>query len=102
MYHEELESIVKHIPGVKQARFWMTFSDNYLKHLEVLENVGMTRIDPVVYEGREIIPLKFLKALLPDPASLGPLTKGRTCIGCLINGKKRQGEAILYLQYLRP
>ena len=97
MYHEELESIVKHIPGVKQARFWMTFSDNYLKHLEVLENVGMTRIDPVVYEGREIIPLKFLKALLPDPASLGPLTKGRTCIGCLINGKKDGKEKQYYI-----
>ena len=97
MYHEELESIVKHIPGVKQARFWMTFSDNYLKHLEVLENVGMTRIDPVVYEGREIIPLKFLKALLPDPASLGPLTKGRTCIGCLINGKKNGKEKQYYI-----
>ena len=97
MYHEELESIVKHIPGVKQARFWMTFSDNYLKHLEMLENVGMTRIDPVVYEGREIIPLKFLKALLPDPASLGPLTKGRTCIGCLINGKKDGKEKQYYI-----
>jgi len=98
MYHEELESIVKHIPGIKQARFWMTFSDNYLKHLEVLENVGMTRIDPVMYEGCEIIPLKFLKALLPDPASLGPLTKGRTCIGCLIKGKK-DGEDKQYYIY---
>jgi saccharopine dehydrogenase (NAD+, L-lysine-forming) len=97
MYHEELESIVKHIPGIKQARFWMTFSDNYLKHLEVLGNVGMTRIDPVMYEGQEIIPLKFLKALLPDPASLGPLTKGRTCIGCLIKGKKDGKEKQYYI-----
>ena len=66
----------------------MTFSDNYIKHLEVLQDVGMTRIDPVMYEGHEIIPLQFLKALLPDPASLGPLTKGKTCIGCLLQGQK--------------
>ncbi|MDA3895539.1 MAG: saccharopine dehydrogenase family protein [Desulfobacteraceae bacterium] len=97
MYHEELESIVKHIPGIKQARFWMTFSDNYLKHLEVLENVGMTRIDPVLYKGQEIVPLKFLKALLPDPASLGPLTKGKTCIGCLLKGKKDGKDKQYYI-----
>jgi saccharopine dehydrogenase (NAD+, L-lysine-forming) len=98
MYHEELESIVKHFPTLKRATFWMTFSDNYLKHLEVLQNVGITRIDPVMYEGREIIPLKFLKALLPDPASLGPTTKGRTCIGCLIKGVK-DGKAKQYYVY---
>ena len=98
MYHEELESLVRHIPGLQRARFWMTFSDNYLKHLEVLRNVGMTRIDPVLFEGREIIPLQFLKALLPDPASLGPLTRGRTCIGCLIHGLKdgRSKEFYIY------
>lgn len=88
MYHEELESITRHFPEIKRARFWMTFSDNYLKHLEVLGNVGMTGIEPVMFEGREIIPLQFLKALLPDPASLGPLTKGKTCIGCLVQGVK--------------
>ena len=88
MYHEELESLTKHIPSIKKGRFWMTFSDNYLKHLEVLENVGMTRIDPVMYEGKEIIPLQFLKTLLPDPASLGPRTKGKTCIGCVATGTK--------------
>ncbi len=88
MYHEELESLVRNLKGIRKARFWMTFGDNYLKHLEVLQNVGMTRIDPVLFEGVEIVPLKFLKALLPDPASLGPLTKGRTCIGCLIEGQK--------------
>ncbi|MGB0372944.1 MAG: saccharopine dehydrogenase family protein [Opitutales bacterium] len=88
MYHEELESLTKHIPSIKRARFWMTFSDNYLKHLEVLQNVGMTRIDPVVYEGKEIIPLQFLKSVLPDPASLGPRTKGKTCIGCVASGIK--------------
>jgi saccharopine dehydrogenase (NAD+, L-lysine-forming) len=97
MYHEELESIVKHIPSIKKARFWMTFSDNYLKHLEVLQNVGMTRIDPVMFEGREIIPLQFLKALLPDPASLGPRTKGRTCIGCVIEGTKDGKKKKIYI-----
>jgi len=75
----------------------MTFSDNYLKHLEVLENVGMTRIDPVEYEGRQIVPLQFLKALLPDPGSLGPLTRGRTCIGCLIRGIKDGKEKKYYI-----
>jgi saccharopine dehydrogenase (NAD+, L-lysine-forming) len=97
MYHEELESLVKHITGIKRARFWMTFSDNYLKHLEVLENVGMTRIDPVIHNGQEIIPLQFLKTLLPDPASLGPVTKGRTCIGCLIRGTKDGKEKTYYI-----
>lgn len=97
MYHEELESLVKHFPEIRRARFWMTFSDNYLKHLEVLKNVGMTRIDPVIYEGHEVIPLKFLKALLPDPASLGPLTKGRTCIGCLARGLKHGEDRTFYL-----
>ncbi len=88
MYHEELESLARFIPGLQRARFWMTFSENYLKHLEVLQNVGMTRIDPVPFQGHEIVPLQFLKALLPDPASLGPLTRGRTCIGCWIQGEK--------------
>lgn len=97
MYHEELESLVKHFPSIKRARFWMTFSDNYLKHLEVLQNVGMTRIDPVMFEGREIIPLQFLKALLPDPASLGPLTKGKTCIGCVAKGLKDGKEKTVYV-----
>jgi len=97
MYHEELESLTRHIPEIQRARFWMTFSDNYLKHLEILQNVGMTRIDPVQYEGREIVPLKFLKALLPDPGSLGPLTKGRTCIGCLIKGIKDGKEKKYYI-----
>ena len=97
MYHEELESLTKHIPSIKKAKFWMTFSDNYLKHLEVLENVGMTRIDPVEYNGIKIIPLQFLKALLPDPASLGPDTKGKTCIGCLIKGIKDKKEKEYYI-----
>lgn len=97
MYHEELESLVKHIPTIKRARFWMTFSDNYLKHLEVLQNVGMTGIEPVIYEGNEIIPLKFLKSVLPDPASLGPKTKGRTCIGCIAEGTKDSKKRKIYI-----
>ncbi len=88
LYHEELESLVRNLKGIKRARFWMTFSDTYLMHLKVLGNVGMTGIDPVMYQGREIVPIQFLKALLPDPASLGPLTKGKTCIGCLMKGVK--------------
>lgn len=97
MYHEELESIVKHFPEIKRARFWMTFSQNYLKHLEVLQNVGMTGIEPVLYNGVEIIPLQFLKSVLPDPSSLGPLTKGRTCIGCVAKGIKDGKEKIVYI-----
>ncbi len=88
MYHEELESIVRHFPHLRRIRFWMTFSENYLTHLRVLENVGMTRIDPVMYEGREIVPLKFLKALLPEPSSLGENYRGKTNIGCMIEGIK--------------
>ncbi|GMU91555.1 MAG: saccharopine dehydrogenase [Candidatus Hydrogenedentota bacterium] len=88
LYHEELESLVKHIKGLKRIRFWMTFGESYLTHLRVLQNVGMTRIDPVWFEGREIIPIQFLKALLPDPASLAPGYTGKTCIGCQIEGIK--------------
>jgi saccharopine dehydrogenase (NAD+, L-lysine-forming) len=97
MYHEELESLTKNIPGLRSARFWMTFSDNYLKHLEVLQNVGMTRIDPVEFQGQSIIPLQFLKSVLPDPASLGPLTKGRTCIGCIARGVQNGKEKKIYV-----
>lgn len=97
LYHEELQSIVKNFPTLKKARFWMTFSDNYLKHLEVLQNVGMTRIDPVLYHGVEIVPLQFLKVLLPDPASLGPTTKGKTCIGCRIKGVKNGKEKTYFV-----
>jgi saccharopine dehydrogenase (NAD+, L-lysine forming) len=88
MYHEELESLTKNFPSLKRAQFWMSFSENYLKHLEVLGNVGMTGIEPVMYEGREIVPIQFLRALLPDPASLGPRTKGKTCIGVYVRGIK--------------
>ncbi|HZK85984.1 MAG TPA: saccharopine dehydrogenase family protein [Desulfosporosinus sp.] len=98
MYHEELESLALHIKGIKRIRFWMTFSDNYLNHLRVLENVGMTSIEPIDFEGQQIIPLQFLKALLPDPASLGPRTKGKTNIGCIMQGFK-DGKPKTYYVY---
>lgn len=92
MYHEELESLAKFIPEMERARFWMTFGEEYIKHLTVLQNVGMTRIDPVIYEGKEIIPLQFLKAVLPEPASLGPTTRGKTNIGDIATGEALDGS----------
>jgi saccharopine dehydrogenase (NAD+, L-lysine-forming) len=97
MYHEELESLVIHLRGLKRARFWMTFGEQYLTHLRVLENVGMTRIDPVDFGGRQIVPIQFLKKVLPEPSSLGPLTKGKTCIGCVLKGIKDGKEKKLYV-----
>jgi saccharopine dehydrogenase (NAD+, L-lysine forming) len=97
LYHEELESLVKHIPKLKRARFWMTFSQNYITHLQVLQNVGMTRIDPVEYEGTEVVPLKFLKALLPEPSSLAENYTGQTSIGCHIRGLKDGKERNYYI-----
>ncbi|MCB1236636.1 MAG: saccharopine dehydrogenase family protein, partial [Verrucomicrobiae bacterium] len=94
LFHEELESLAQNLPGLKRIRFWMTFSEKYITHLRVLENVGMTSIEPVDFEGRPIIPLQFLKKILPDPASLGPLTKGKTCIGCMIQGRLKNSERI--------
>jgi saccharopine dehydrogenase (NAD+, L-lysine-forming) len=87
LYHEEMESLTKHIP-VRRMRFWMTFGDSYLKHLEVIHNLGLDSIEPMEFQGQQIVPLQFLKALLPDPASLGSRTKGKTNIGCLIKGEK--------------
>ena len=98
MTHEEVLSIARFIPGVKNVRFWMTFTEKYLTHLGVLENIGMTAIDPIRFEGRDVVPLQFLKALLPDPASLGPRTKGITWIGCLFEGKK-DGQSKRVLVY---
>ncbi len=92
MYHEELESLAKFIPEMERARFWMTFGDAYIQHLTVLQNVGMTRIDPVLYNGVEIIPLQFLKAVLPEPASLGPTTRGKTNIGDIATGQALDGS----------
>jgi len=97
MYHEELESLVIHLRGLKRARFWMTFGEQYLTHLRVLENVGMTRIDPVEFGGQKIVPIQFLKKVLPEPSSLGPLTKGKTCIGCVLKGIKDGKEKKLYV-----
>ena len=97
MYHEELESLVKHIPSLRRAQFWMSFSPNYLKHLEVLQNVGMTRIDPVLYQGLQIVPLQFLKAVLPDPGDLGKSTKGKTCIGNVMTGLKDGQPKAIYI-----
>ncbi|HRN88526.1 saccharopine dehydrogenase family protein [Hyphomicrobium sp.] len=88
IYHEEEESLVRNIKGLKQIRFWMTFSENYIKHLDVLQSVGMTRIDPVMYKGTPVIPMEFLKELLPPPSSLGENYTGRTSIGCVIDGTK--------------
>lgn len=86
LYHEEEESLVRYIPDLRRIRFWMTFSEEYLMHLQVLKNVGMTGIEPVDYDGKKIIPLKFLKAVLPDPAELSLNYTGKTCIGCIITG----------------
>ncbi|NMA66079.1 MAG: saccharopine dehydrogenase family protein [Clostridiaceae bacterium] len=98
LYHEELESLAINIKGVKRIRFWMTFSEKYLTHLRVLENVGMTSIEPIEFEGKMIQPIQFLKAVLPDPASLGPRTKGKTNIGCIIQGVK-DGKPKTYYVY---
>ncbi|WZL82614.1 saccharopine dehydrogenase family protein [Vallitaleaceae bacterium 9-2] len=98
LYHEELESLAQNIKGIKRIRFFMTFSEKYINHLTVLQNVGMTSIEPVMFEGKEIQPLQFLKAVLPDPASLGPRTKGKTNIGCIIQGIK-DGEPKSYYVY---
>ena len=97
LHHEEIESLALNIPGIKRIRFFMTFGQSYLTHLKCLENVGMTSIEPIMYEGKEIIPLQFLKAVLPDPSSLGPRTKGKTNIGCIFIGKKDGKEKTLYI-----
>jgi len=97
LYHEELESLVKNYPSIRRARFWMTFSPSYINHLQVLQNVGMTSIAPVQFEGREIIPLKFLKALLPEPSSLGENYQGETSIGCQISGLKNGERQTYYI-----
>lgn len=97
LHHEEMESLALNINGIKKIRFWMTFSQNYITHLKVLENVGMTSIEPIDYEGQQIIPLQFLKAILPDPASLGARTKGKTNIGCIFQGVKDGKEKTYYL-----
>jgi saccharopine dehydrogenase (NAD+, L-lysine forming) len=88
IYHEELESLVKNFPTIRRARFWMTFGQEYLTHLRVIQNIGMARIDPIMYNGVEIVPIQFLKAVLPDPSDLGENYTGQTSIGCRIRGMK--------------
>ena len=97
LYHEEMESLTAHYPEIKRMRFWMTFGQSYLTHLQVLKNVGMTGIEPIDYEGQKIVPLQFLKKLLPDPASLGPRTVGKTCIGCWVVGEQNHRPKYYYL-----
>ncbi|MEG2428753.1 MAG: saccharopine dehydrogenase family protein [Oscillospiraceae bacterium] len=97
LHHEEIESLSKNIKGVERIRFFMTFSQNYLTHLQCLQNVGMTSIEPVEFDGKKIVPLQFLTAVLPDPASLGARTKGKTNIGCIFQGKKDGKEKTYYL-----
>ncbi len=97
LYHEELESLVKNYPSIKRARFWMTFGDEYLTHLRVIQNIGMASIEPIVYEGKAIIPLQFLKAVLPNPGELGENYEGETSIGCRISGVKNGSEKTYYI-----
>jgi saccharopine dehydrogenase (NAD+, L-lysine-forming) len=97
LHHEELESLALNIKGIKRIRFFMTFGQSYLTHLKCLENVGMTSIEPIDYEGLKIAPLQFLKAVLPDPASLGPRTVGKTNIGCIFRGVKDGKPKTYYL-----
>lgn len=97
LYHEELESLVQNFPTIKRARFWMTFGQEYLTHLRVIQNIGMSRIDPVMYNGQEIVPIQFLKAVLPNPGDLGENYTGETSIGCRIRGIKDGKEQTYYV-----
>jgi len=96
IYHEELESLVKNFPTIRRARFWMTFGQEYLTHLRVIQNIGMARIDPIIYNGVEIVPIQFLKAVLPNPGDLGENYKGWTSIGCRIKGISKEGKELTY------
>ena len=97
LHHEEIESLAKNIPEAKRIRFFMTFGQSYLDHMRCLEDVGMLSTTPVNFNGQEIVPIQFLKALLPDPASLGPRTKGKTNIGCIFTGKKDGKDKTYYI-----
>ena len=99
IYHEELESLVKNYPTIKRARFWMTFGQEYLTHLRVIQNIGMARIDPIMYNGVEIVPIQFLKAVLPNPVDLGKNYTGETSIGCRIRGIGKDGKELTYYVY---
>ncbi|MDR0763680.1 MAG: saccharopine dehydrogenase family protein, partial [Bacteroidales bacterium] len=97
IYHEELESLVKNFPTIKRARFWMTFGQEYLTHLRVIQNIGMAGIEPIIYEGHKIVPIQFLKAVLPNPGDLGENYTGWTSIGCRIKGKKDGKDKTYYI-----
>jgi saccharopine dehydrogenase (NAD+, L-lysine-forming) len=97
LHHEEIESLAKNIKGVKRIRFFMTFGQSYIQHMNCLQDVGMLSTEPIMYEGREIVPIQFLKALLPDPATLGPRTKGKTNIGCIFTGVKDGKKKSIYI-----
>lgn len=99
LYHEELESLVQNFPTIRRARFWMTFGQEYLTHLRVIQDIGMARIDPIEYQGQKIVPLQFLKAVLPDPQELGANYHGETSIGCRISGKGKDGKPLTYYIY---
>ena len=99
IYHEELESLVKNYPTIKRARFWMTFGQEYLTHLRVIQKIGMARIDPIMYNGVEIVPIQFLKAVLPNPGDLGKNYTGETSIGCRIRGIGKDGKELTYYVY---
>lgn len=96
LYHEELESLVQNFPSIRQARFWMTFGQEYLTHLRVIQDIGMARIDEIDYNGTKIVPLQFLKAVLPNPQDLGENYTGETSIGCRISGSDKNGEPLTY------
>ena len=97
LHHEELESLVKNYPTIRRARFWMTFGQEYLTHLRVIQNIGMASIKPINYNGMEIVPLQFLKAVLPNPQELGENYEGETSIGCRIRGLKDGKEQTYYI-----
>ena len=99
IYHEELESLVKNFPTIKRARFWMTFGQEYLTHLRVIQDIGMASIEPIMYNGMEIVPIQFLKAVLPNPGDLGKNYTGETTIGCRIRGIDKEGKELTYYVY---
>lgn len=99
IYHEELESLVINYPTIKRARFWMTFGQEYLTHLRVIQNIGMASIEPIMYNGVEIVPIQFLKAVLPNPGELGENYTGETSIGCRISGIDKEGKPLTYYIY---
>ena len=97
LFHEEMESLAKNLPGLERMRFWMTFSENYLTHLRVMRNIGIDSIEPIDFHGQKIVPMEFLKALLPDPASLATNYSGKTVIGCIVTGVKDGKESTKFI-----